>query len=297
MWYYLLANFFSALSETLCVYFASNGFIPVSREHVLQIFLHVNYINTVWFMILFFFLKSKNKINFSIKDTFLKKDELKQIILFSLPVLASCYKAFIMGHINMSNIVITSMVKPFIVWGLAVAFLNDKFKSSYIKYALLAIIGFFISNYVKMKFPNHIWFLISYALIAGCGDTTRRYYCRKRSEDMQAMFLECFIFAFYSTVIFLYTGEFSFKILFHPLVILISLIAFSHHMSLVHGVRTAASIATLEFVNFSKMVFTLLFSSILLNDTPNMYQLIGAGFIICAILGFNAEEEKLKKKK
>ena len=124
-----------------------------------------------------------------------------------------------------------------------------------------------------------LW-LVSFIIIASIGDATRRYYCRRKKNPMQAWCVEFFIFFLYGFVILLicpllkgiYPGlgkySFSFSILFNPFTWLISLITLSHHLSAIYGVKRAPSVTALEFVNFSKVIFTLIFSYLFLGQLP-----------------------------
>ncbi len=179
---------------------------------------------------------------------------------------------------------------------LAVIFLKEKFDKRAIKFAALALIGFCIINFHKIGMEsNEIWYLGSYVLIAGVGDITRRYYCRKRSEDMQALFLECFIFTLYSAGILITSRNFSWELLFSPGTFIIAFVCFLNHFCSVYGVRKASSIASIEFANFSKTIFELCLSFLLLNEYLNRQQVIGGVFIVLAVLGMNHLERQAKK--
>ncbi|MDR2401919.1 MAG: hypothetical protein LBD32_00405, partial [Cytophagales bacterium] len=167
-----------------------------------------------------------------------------------------------------------------------------------IKFAALAMIGFYISNLKKMGvISNEIISLSSYVLIASFGDITRRFYCRRRTEDMQALGVECIMFASYSLIILTYKGTFSLKILFHPLTLLLSIIIFLHHFCLVHGVRKAFSVVALEFVNLSKPVFTMFLSALLMHDFPDKFKIMGAVIIAVSVIGFSSIERYTKNTK
>ena len=299
MVFYLLSTFFSALSNILGLYFLQNGFIHgYTRQNFSDLILHSDILNLILFTIIYLVKKSKNQIHFSIKDTFTNKHELKQIPLFAIPIFAAYYKTVILEFIDASHIAITAMIKPLLVGLLAVLFLKEKINKKSLKYALLALCGFYISNLKKMGVvSNEILYLGSYVLIASFGDITRRFYCRKRSEDMQALCVECAMFAMYSFVILSYKGTFSFKLLFNPLVFLISCITFLHHFCLVHGVRKASSVVALEFVNLSKPIFTMLLSAIFMQDYPDKFKIVGATIIAVSVIGFNAIERQSKKLK
>ena len=42
----------------------------------------------------------------------------------------------------------------------------------------------------------------------------------------------------------------------------------SHHLCTIYGVKRAKSVTSLEFINFSKVIFTIIFSYLLLNQKP-----------------------------
>lgn len=299
MIYYLLSTFFSALSNILAIFFAEQGLLPnITRQSASDVLLHLNIINLFTYFVIYSIQRSRNQIHFSIKETFSDKRELMQVFLFALPVLSAYYKIVLAGYIDFSHIAITSMIKPLFVGLLAVILLKEKINKKSIKFAILALLGFYISNLQKIGVvSNEIIFLSSYILLASFGDITRRIYCRKKTEDMQALCVECAMFAFYSLVILSCKGTFSFKLLFHPLVILLSAITFAHHFCLVHGVRKASSVVALEFVNLSKPVFTMSLSALLMNDFPDKFKIIGAVIIALSVVGFNSIEKQAKKMK
>ena len=291
MFYYILSDFFSAFSNTLGVYFVINSLIPVNRSNMLDIFLHVNILNFCWCLVFYLIQKKRDKVQFSISKTFFNKQEIVQIFLFALPIISACYKTHMMGFINISNIAISAMIKPFLVWLLALILLHEKLNKNNIKYALIALCGFFIANYNKIQI-NHIWFLSSYVLIAAFGDITRRFYCRKWEETFQAIFVEFTMFLIYGILILNIRGTFSFDILFHPKIFIISFLTCMHHICLIYGVRKASSVVALEFVNFSKTMFTIFFSVVLLHESILINKIIGAGIIVISLIGFNREERK-----
>ena len=278
MFYYLLANCFSALSNNLCKYLTLAG-NALEGERPLTIILHTDMINLFLYSIIYFYYKKQNKIDFTLKETFCTKEEVGQILLFSIPIFAASYKLVLMEKIHLSNLEISAMVKPFLVCILAMFLLKEKFKTYYIWYALLACFGFCVSNYSKFN-SNHMLWLVSFIIIASIGDATRRYYCRRKKNPMQAWCVEFFIFFLYGFVILLICPllkgiypalgkySFSFSILFNPFTWLISLITLSHHLSAIYGVKRAPSVTALEFVNFSKVIFTIIFSYLFLGQLP-----------------------------
>ena len=73
----------------------------------------------------------------------------------------------------------------------------------------------------------------------------------------------------------------------------------SHHLCTIYGVKRAKSVTSLEFINFSKVIFTIIFSYLLLNHYPrtteiNIFdktfnfpnQIIGAIIIAITLLFF-----------
>ncbi len=301
MIYYLLATFFSALSNILGKYWAERGIFPgITGKNMGDIMLHLNLINCVIFFILFFFLKSRNKISFSIKQTFSSKSELKQALMLAISILASYYKLYLAGFITFSSIAIADMSKPFIVGILAIVFLREKLNFKSIKFIAIATLGLTISNFDKFHIGDFVelaW-LMSWVLLASTGDITRRFYCRQRKEDMQALCIECVMFAFYSIILFSMSGGFSFEVLFSPYSLFLSLLVFGHHICLIHGVRKATSIISLEFVTLAKPIFTFSLSAIFLGDYPSIYKIVGAIVLAVALLGFNKlEQEDVKVQK
>ncbi len=294
---YILSTFFSALSYVLGIYWLKNGLFPgYTQSDLWMVLLHCDIINFFLFFTLYGILKARGKIHFSLRKTFTDKDEIKQILLFSITMLAICYKSIILGSVKMSHFSVTSMIKPIVAWLLAIVFLKEKFDKRAIKFAALAIIGFCIINFHKIGIEtNEIFYLGSYVLIAGVGNITRRYYCRKRSEDMQALFLESFIFTLYGVVILLFCRCFSLQLLFNPYSFCVASLMFTNHFCSVYGVRKAHNIVSIEFANFSKTIFELLLSFLLLGEYLNKAQIIGGIFIVLAVLGMNSLERQAKK--
>ena len=327
MIFYLLANCFSAFSNSLCKFFTiSDSFLK--GEKPLTIILHADIINLFLFSFVYLYCKKKGKVDFTLKETFCNKEELMQILLFSIPILASSYKLLIMERIHLNSLEISAMVKPFLVCILAIFLLKEKFSMYYIWYGLLACFGFFVSNYIRISF-NHIFWLISYIVIASIGDTTRRYYCKKKKNHLQAWCAEFFIYFLYAIIMLIFiplinvilpelnTKEFpftninkyafSFKLLFSPYTWLISFITMSHHLCIIYGVKRAKTITSLEFLNFSKVIFTIIFSYLLLNQRPitteiNIFdktfnfpnQIVGAIIIIITLIFFSKRVNKDK---
>ena len=218
-----------------------------------------------------------------------------------------------MDFIKISDIEISAMIKPFCVWFLAIVFLSEKFYFFYVKYALIAVCGFLIANkdiipytfdFCEGRFISHIeqynsktlFFLISYICFASIGDVTRRYYCRRCAETMQAVCVEFVMFAFYGIIILSIRNSFSINLLFHPCSFLISLITLSHHFCIIHGVQKAPTVAALEFVNFSKIVFVLILSYLLLKTKIHNYKIAGALIIAITLFNFQIRKETYNTK-
>jgi drug/metabolite transporter (DMT)-like permease len=305
---YLSANFFSALSNTSAKYLTRNGFFPEGTK-ILDIFLHVNLMNLFFFLIFYFIQKSRDKISFSIKETFFRKDEIIQVLFFAIPILASSYKLYMMEKMELSDIEISAMIKPFCVWALSIMFLNEKFHAFYLKYAFLAVLGFLIANinHIPYKFDfdtfrivpcfegydsKILLFLVSYLGIASIGDTTRRYYCVKIPNAIQAICVEFVMFAFYGVIFLLRRGTFNVELFFNPCLLIISFITLSHHISLIYGVKHAPSVTALEFINFSKVIFVLILSYILLDEGRKLgnekyIKIVSAVIIAITLIFFN----------
>lgn len=311
MLYYLLANCFSALSNHLCKYLTLPG-NPLSGQKPLTIILHTDILNLFIFGFIYFYSKAKGKVDFTLKETFCTKDEIKQVLLFSITIFAASYKLLLMASIQLSSLEISAMIKPFLVCIFATFLLKEKFKFYYLWYGFFICLGFLISNYHHKMAVDHIYWLLSFVIIASVGDTTRRYYCRKKKNYLQGWCVEFFIFFLYGFLILLICPflkylfptvfpnldnyKFSFKLLFSPFTLMISFITLLHHLAAIYGVKKAKSVTSLEFVNFSKVVFTLIFSYIFFDQLPHWtiisifglhfkfyYQIFGA-LVICITL-------------
>ena len=310
MLYYLLSTCFSSLSNILGKYFKKAG--DFGNCNLMDIYFHVDFINLIVFFIIFFICKLRGSVKFSLRDTFCRRDEFIQVLIFAIPIFAAAYKTYMMEYMKISDIEISAMIKPFCVWGLAIMFLGERFYPFYVKYALLAIVGFLIANSDLLPFISdpatgkisfstasyantNIWFLLSYLAIASVGDVTRRYYCRKCAEPMQAICVEFVMFALYGIIFVTLRGTFSWEILFSPYTFLISLITILHHFCIIHGVQKAPTVTALEFVNFSKIVFTIIFSYFILNTRVVPHKIYGAIIIAVTLVLFNIQLRKNKK--
>ena len=312
---YLAANCFSVLSNQLLKFFVfSNNwilsdklrsFIPegaCSPVFTLQpelyvVIFHTNIITMFVYVIIHFILKQKGRINFTLKETFCTKEEIFQILLFSIPILASSYKLYLAEKMDFNRIEIAAMIKPFCVSMLALVLLKENFHFFYIPFAVSIVTGFIVSNYSVLHL-NHFWLLVSFIAIASIGDTTRRYFCVKKRDALQACCVEFSIYFLYGALSLIVLNKFSFSILFNPLTWLISALTLSHHFSLIFGVKHAPSVTALEFVNFSKVIFTLIFSYLIFSKEPTKTGIIGAVIIGITLVLFNrrlAKEKNFKK--
>ena len=206
-----------------------------------------------------------------------------------------------LGYVQPSTLVIASILIPFGVWILAILLLKEKFRPIYLPLALLGLLGFIIVNYNKFGTVTSLGFsqtalLTFYIFLASIGDITRRYYCRKRADGMEAVFAEIFLYFIYGGAFLFIRGHFSFELLFNKYVWIIALMAFSHHVFIIFGVRKATSVASLEFINFSKIVFVMMWSYFLLAEIPTMQKVIGAIIIGVSVGLFDANERITKRK-
>ena len=312
---YLAANCFSVLSNQLLKFFVfSNNwilsdklrsFIPEGacspvftfQPELYVVIFHTNIITMFVYIIIHFILKQKGRINFTLKETFCTKEEIFQILLFSIPILASSYKLYLAEKMDFNRIEIAAMIKPFCVSMLALVLLKENFHFFYIPFAVSIVTGFIVSNYSVLHL-NHFWLLVSFIAIASIGDTTRRYFCVKKRDALQACCVEFSIYFLYGALSLIVLNKFSFSILFNPLTWLISALTLSHHFSLIFGVKHAPSVTALEFVNFSKVIFTLIFSYLIFSKEPTKTGIIGAVIIGITLVLFNrrlAKEKNFKK--
>ena len=145
---YLAANCFSVLSNQLLKFFVfSNNwilsdklrsFIPEGacspvftyQPELYVVIFHTNIITMFVYIIIHFILKQKGRINFTLKETFCTKEEIFQILLFSIPILASSYKLYLAEKMDFNRIEIAAMIKPFCVSMLALVLLKEKTMST-----------------------------------------------------------------------------------------------------------------------------------------------------------------------
>ncbi|MBQ2350545.1 MAG: hypothetical protein II393_04740 [Cytophagales bacterium] len=307
MYFYLLANCFGALSYAVAKYFFQKEFLVGVKT--MDLFFHVNFINLTVFFVIFFISKLRGEVKFSLKETFLRKEEIFLIFIFAIPILAAAYKTYMIDYMHLADIEISAMIKPFCVSWLGLIFLREKFYPCYINYGLLAILGFLIVNneLIPITFDDNklcfstaqyndtnIWFLVSYLAIASIGNITRRFYCRKCEDTMQAVCVEFVMFALYGIIFLLVRGTFSFKVLFSPYALLVSLITILHHFCLIYGVKRAHSVTAMELVNFSKIIFTIIFSYLILDYNVPAYKMVGAVVIAVTLILFKLNLNKIK---
>ena len=300
MIYYLLANCFSALSNILNKYFVKNDFFADGIK-MLDVTFHANIINFFVFLVYYWYCKYKHNVQFSYQKTFFQRKEIIQIILFGIPVYAAAFKIGMLQTMPVPYVEVSAMIKPFIVFCLALVLLHERFHFYYLGYGLLAICGFMVAHANKIFNTNFtssegdLQTIIYYIVIASIGDITRRYYCRKWDNAMQAICVEITIFAIYGLLYLTKTGRFSLDVVLNPCTYIYSTIAFMHHTCIIHGVQRASSVAALELLNFSKIIFTLIFSSLILREVPSKYQLLGALIIGTTLFVFNVHRKRKEK--
>ena len=305
-WYlmvaYLLASFFSVLSNCICVLFVDKGLIVLQPgQLIMDVFLMNNIINMMLFIVLFNIQKIRGKINFKVVDSFRGKKEIVQFLLFIFPVIAAIFKTYMLGFIPVTTITISSLIVPFAVWMLAMLLLKEPFRPAYIKYSVLAVIGFVLVNTSKLTSGGfsfgYMHFLLFYLLLESVGQITLRYYCRKREYGMQAIMAEIVIFFVYGGIFLLVRGNFSLSLLLSPYVWIISVCCFLRHILLINGVRKATSIVALEFCAFSKPIFASVIMFCLVGELPTYMKLCGFTIIAFAIIRFHSLERRYKQER
>lgn len=299
---YLIAAFFSILSNILCVFFVKKGFIILENgQIIMDVFLHNNIINMFFFIILLSIQKVRKKVPFSIIDSFKGRQEIIQFLLFFFPVIASIYKTYLLGFVPVTTITICSMVIPFVVWLLAIFLLKEKLHLSYLKYGILSVFGFLLVNLQKLSDGSwsfgYIYYLIFYIFIVSFGQITMRYYCRKRDHTLQAVMAEIVIFFIYAVVFLFIRGTFSIKLLLNPCVLLVAFCCFMRHILIISGVRKASSVVALEFCGFSKPIFACILAFIFWGEIPTIIKIIGMLIIGFALVKFDLLERKEKQEK
>ena len=302
MFAYLSAAFFSVLSNCICVLFVKNGLIKLQNgQMIMDVFLTNNILNMLFFVLLFSFQKARGKIHFKVIDSFRGKKEIVQFLLFIFPVIAAIFKTFMLDFVPVTTITISSLIVPFAVWALAMFLLREPFRPAYLKYSILAVIGFVFVNLQKLTGGGfsfgYIHFLLFYILLESVGQITLRYYCRKRDYGMQAVMAEIVIFFVYGSIFLFSRGKFSFSLLLNPYVWLVALCCFLRHVLLINGVRKASSIVALEFCAFAKPIFASIIMFILVGEIPTIQKIFGFAIIALAIVRFHALERKYKQEK
>lgn len=302
MIYYILANCFSALSNVINKYFIINNYFPKGVK-MIDVTFHANIINFFIFTIFFLIYKKKTKMEFSIVKSVFNKRELLQIILFSIPIYSAAFKIGMLQKMPIPYVEVSSMVKPFLVWILALILLHEKFYSYYLVYIFMALIGLTIANYERLTsdYVSHdgdLRLICTYLIIGSIGDITRRYYCRKWDNTVQAIFIEIMIFGLYGFLYLVRFGKFSLHLFFSPFTFIYAIFALLHHTCIIHGVKRAVSVASLEILNFSKNIFSFLFAAILLGNEEivTKMQIIGATIIGISLYFFNIKRKSIDKK-
>ena len=299
---YLFAAFFSVLSNCLCVFFVQRGLIVLEGDQIIMdVFLHNNIIQLFLFAVLFSVQKIQGKVRFRIRDTFKGKKEMIQFLLFAFPVVASIYKTYLLGFIQVTTITICSMVVPFTVWVLAIFLLHEKFRPAYAKYGLLALVGFVFVNMQKLANGSisfgYMHYLLSYILVVSFGQITARYYCKIRDHSLQAILAELLIFFIYAVVFLTLRQTFSLNLLLNPYVWCVATCCFLRNVLVISGVRKATSVVALEFCGFSKPIFACVIMFILVGELPTQMKVIGMIIIGVAIVRFHALERKYKRER
>ncbi len=291
MWQFILCTFISVLSDVLCKFFIENNFI---QTEFLDAFQHVNLINVFLYFVLYFFLKSRKKIQFNIKDSFNSKKELIQVGLYSIALLAGVYKTHVLGYVKVSSFVLFEMLKPITVWILSMIILKEKFDRRYIKYIIFAVFGLALARYDKDLSVQHLWALMSFLLFASLGAVTTRMYARRKKESIQAIGTECLIFGMYGLILLPIRGTFNVHFFINPYIWTIALLAFARHILLIVGVKKASSTVAIELFALSKPIFQLVLSYLILDDVPSWYKFFGICIIALSLYGFR-KIEKIQK--
>lgn len=299
---YLIASFCTVLSNCLCVYFVQKGYIVLQTgQLIMDIFLHNNLLCMFMFGVLHSILKINGKANYTFKDTFSTRKDLIQFALFALPVVAAVYKTYMLGFVPVTTITISSMIMPFAVWILALIFLKEKIRSSYLKYGLLSVCGFVLVNLQKLSDGSwsfgYIHYLLFYILLESVGQITLRYYCTVRKHTLQAVMAELTIFCIYAIILLTIRRTFTYQLLLNPFAWIVALCSFMRNTLLVFSVRRASSIVALEFCAFSKPIFACLIMFILVGEIPTWIKAVGMLVIGIAMIKFHALERKTKAEK
>lgn len=291
--YPILSACFAASSYALTKFFLVNKYINCNVDMVTVMF-HTNIINLFLFFLYYTYKWIISEPLFNFRKSFVNLYSLWQLFLLGLPVFASIMKSHLASNIPLTTIEVSSMMKPFFISLLAILLLKEKFKIKYIFCFIVALLGFYIVNTKKFVFNEKVIntffddkttvLLISYVFISAMGNITRKYYCNKRSNDMEVICAEYLVFFIYGTTILIISKTFSMSLLFNRYVFCISLLTLSHHYCTIHGVKSIKSVVLVELLSFSKTIFTLFFGWILLNEDISLQKLTGAVIIFISIL-------------
>lgn len=287
MFYYLSAKFFSILSYTFALFFIEKNLINISKNDIMNVFLYVDILCPIIFLIIF-----RNKINY--KNIFKSK---LQLLVFIVPCFTSFLKSYLLAFIQISNIAISNLLTPIVVSVMAIFIFNDKIKLKQVPFLLTALCGFIIANY-KIISLNHFNYIVFYIVCNAFSDVILRYYCIKKKNDYDAIFIQNLIYMIYGLIAFLFGYIFhndavkyfninivlDYHLLINPYILLIALCCFSHHFCIIKAVRKANSLITLEFLNFSSIVFAIILSYMFFNQFPSLEKIIGAVVILFSII-------------
>ena len=267
----------------------------------MDVYLHNNIVIMFFFFILFAVEKKRGRVDFGVVETFRGRKEIIQFLLFAIPVVASIYKTYLLGFVPVTTITISSLLEPFCVWVLATIFLKEIFRSSYLKYGMIAMAGFIMVNFQKLSGGGwsfgYLPYLLSYVLVLSTGQITMRYYCRVRKNSLQAIMAEIGIFFIYAIFLLVGRGTFSLSLLFNPFCWLVAICSFLRHILLIHGVRKASSVVALEFCAFSKPIFACLLAFLFFGEIPTMIKVVGMLIIGASLVKFHNLERKYKQER
>ena len=288
MFKYFLSVVLSTLSYSLLVVFVDKHLIPVEKKDIIDVFLHINIINIILFFIFYNFLKVRGKIDFTIRETLFgsKKDSL-YFLLYFFPIVSALYKANILSFVPLTTLTISSMIIPVFTCFLAVIFLKERINPKCIKYIVVALIGFVITNYNKFGGGfGYIHLVLFYIILDSAGEISKRFYCRYKKYGIQGVMAEMIIFFVYGCSILILRNSFSLKLLFNPYLLLVGLVCFAHHCFMVYGVRQAKTIISVEFLTFLKPVLTCFWMFLLASEIPSIYKVVGGIVVGIAVIGF-----------
>jgi drug/metabolite transporter (DMT)-like permease len=185
---------------------------------------------------------------------------------------------------------------------------KEKITKIHVLLSICALFGFLIINFGKFNFNkiSDFYFILSFVLIKSFGNFTRRVFCIKRNNTIQATWAEMLIYFIYGFLI-LFSGEFLFYDFFYkifkckiefsmylltnPFVWLISLLCLSHHCFIIPAVRNAKHLIKIELLSFSNIVFSILID-FLFFGLFSLETIIGGGIITASLIVFNWKREK-----